>query len=768
SCLGLCLYDRRRFPPEVLLSILTLHPTAVIGTKVFDNLYYFPAQASGNAAGASAALEHMTYNLLEGVLTKKKLWASKNQLQGVLDNVNSAVSIKDEEGRYLLLNKEFERLFSVSSDKALGMTDMDLWPGEEAPGVLAANDDIALESKVPFRTEETFKTQDGSRTFLTVRAPLLDAQDRPYGLCWIATDITERARAEEAHRRAERNFRRIFDNAIEGIFVASRQGRFIEANPALARILGYASPEEMISKVRDIAGELFVDPSVWGCFLRQIEDLGSCNGLETQARRNDGQVIWISLNARKTDEDISGQACVEGTIQDLTARKLSEQRLNFYASHDTLTRLPNRSLFLTHLEKATERAKRRDYLFSVLFLDLDRFKAFNDNLGHLAGDKFLVEASRMLKENVRGLDSVARFGGDEFVVLLDDIDSPAETIRVAKRIREAFKTPFSVEGQGYVISVSIGIATSNIDYKHPEDLIRFASIAMRHAKEGGRDRFKAFKPKMLEHARHFLDIETDLRRALDNDEFVLEYQPIFRLDTGRVVGLEALVRWNHPVRGRVMPAEFIPVAEDTGLIIPLGRWILRQACRETAQALDVMPDGEEVLVAVNISGRQFSQPDLVEDIDSILKKSGLPARLLNLEITESVLMGTAEMNIKKLKRLKELGLGLSVDDFGTGYSSLNYLQRFSIDVLKIDRCFVSNMNTSHNDREIVRAIISLAHSLNMEVVAEGIEEHDQATVLRDLGCEYGQGFLVSRPVAMDMALKVAGGSRAQEIAGQGR
>ncbi|HWS55779.1 MAG TPA: EAL domain-containing protein [Pyrinomonadaceae bacterium] len=441
--------------------------------------------------------------------------------------------------------------------------------------------------------------------------------------------------------------------------------------------------------------------------------------------------------------------------------QLEESREHFRhaAFHDALTGLPNRALLSERLGSAIARARGAEgERFALLFLDLDRFKNVNDSLGHTIGDGLLVTIARRLENSVRSADTVARLGGDEFAILLEGVKSEADAAYMAERVQREMSTPFMLDGHEVFMTVSIGIAHGAAGYEHPEQVLRDADTAMYRAKAGGRACFEVFDSTMHARAVNLLRLENDLRRAVEREEFTVYFQPIVGLATGRLAGFEALVRWQHPERGFIPPSEFIPVAEDTRLIVPLGLWVLREACR---QVVSWQPAGPAPLtVSVNLSGRQFAQPDLVEQVGAILRETGLAPGRLRLEITESVVMEDAERAVAMLEQLKGLGVRLSIDDFGTGYSSLSYLHRFPLDTLKIDRSFVSQLDAGESRAELVRTIRTLAANMGLEVVAEGIETLGQLGRLAELGCEYGQGYLFARPLAPDAAeALVRGGTR---------
>ena len=432
---------------------------------------------------------------------------------------------------------------------------------------------------------------------------------------------------------------------------------------------------------------------------------------------------------------------------ELTERKRAEKLLAHTALHDSLTDLPNRVLFMDRLSQAMQRAKRRKgYKYAVLFLDLDRFKVVNDSLGHKIGDQLLIESSTRLAACLRGEDTVARFGGDEFVVLLEDIQDPGDAIRVAERIQNDLSIPYDLNGYRVIVFVSTGIVFGNPTYVLPDDIVRDADIAMYRSKGKGLGRYEIFDPSMLDRVMTRLELETDLRKALDNQEFVVHYQPILEMKTNQIIGFEALVRWQHPVKGLIPPAEFIPTAEETGLIIPLGYWVLDEACRQLHAWHSQYPADPPLTMNVNLSTRQCAQPDLIKKISTILKKNELDPRFLKLELTESLIIDESGSTATMLSDLRDMGIQVQIDDFGTGYSSLSYLHTLPVDTLKIDRSFISRLGLNSNNTEIVQTILSLAHSLGMKVIAEGVETNEQLSSLKDMNCEFVQGFLFAKPV----------------------
>ncbi|MEN8164205.1 MAG: EAL domain-containing protein [Acidobacteriota bacterium] len=488
-------------------------------------------------------------------------------------------------------------------------------------------------------------------------------------------------------------------------------------------------------------------------------------------------IVLTSLN----DDQLALQAVSEGaqdylvkieldqhllsrSIRYAIERNRAEQQLLHNAFHDTLTGLPNRALFGDRLEMALTVARRRPAgRFAVLFFDLDRFKNINDSLGHSVGDQLLVALARRLETIVRPGDTVARIGGDEFAILVNDMNDVSHAIQVAERILKGFEAPFTIETNEVFISASIGIAVHDMNTTDPEAMLRDADIAMYRAKASGKGRYEIFDPQMHASAVALLKIETDLRRAVDRGEFVMHYQPIVTLKDRRIKGFEGLVRWQHPEKGLVAPANFITVAEETGLIIPLGWWVMEQSCRQIREWQLRFPMTPPIFISVNVSGRLFVDNQVVEGILDILGRTGLPPESLRLEVTENVILEHSEAVMTKMQQLRAMGVQLSIDDFGTGYSSLSYLQRFQYDTLKIDRSFISGMEPGTDSQAIVETILSLASTLGIGVIAEGIETAEQMIKLRDLDCPQGQGFWLAKPLNTVMVEDLLGGDDTTRI-----
>jgi len=550
-------------------------------------------------------------------------------------------------------------------------------------------------------------------------------------------------REATAVSRSEKRFRALVQNASDVVLICNAAGTIVYQSPTAETAWGYAAD--------GIVGRPLLavvhpdDQSVFGELLEQLQHgAGSTRGIELRLRN--AHDAWCDVELVLTnllhEPDVAGLVV---TARDIAPRKAFEAQLVQQAFHDSLTQLPNRALFRDRFEQALVRASVRQGSVGLLYLDLDNFKLINDGLGHQAGDELLVEAAKRLRASVREVDTVARLGGDEFVILLG-LATETEAVQAAERIEQQFRVPFRVEGRDFVTTVSIGIALSDSSHEQPDILLRNADIAMYRAKAGGRARHVVFQAGMQTDSLSRLDLESELRQAVESGEMRVHYQPIVVLESGRVTEVEALVRWQHPTRGLLAPAEFISIAEESGLIVSIGQWVLEESCRRVAAWQLAFPAEPALMVSVNLSPRQFQQQNLVEQVGSALREAGLAPTSLKLEITEGAIMRDVEATIKTLWRLKDLGVQIAIDDFGTGYSSLAYLKRLPLDILKIDRSFIDGIGHDPEDTAIVRAIISMAKSLRLSVTGEGIETAEQAALLRGWECEQGQGYFFGRPL----------------------
>jgi diguanylate cyclase (GGDEF)-like protein/PAS domain S-box-containing protein len=547
-------------------------------------------------------------------------------------------------------------------------------------------------------------------------------------------------------KQAEAKYRSIFENAIEGIFQISRDGEYIRVNPAFATILGYSSPDSLIG-THSFIREVFAHQQQFYKMMDLLDKDYEINNFEAEVYRLDHSLIWILANIRAIlDSKKEHILYYEGSIVEITSFKETEEKLRYSASHDSLTNLWNRAFFVERLKQAIIQCQeQKGYHFSVLFLDLDGFKFINDSLGHGSGDQLLISIAKRLKLCLRNGDVLARLGGDEFTILLENVESLGEIQEIAERVLQALKKPFNLEGNQIFTGSSIGIVQSSSEYLLPSEVLRDADTAMYRAKQQGKGCYVVFDATMRTDALRRLKLQTDLRWAIELNQFQLHYQPIIDLETGEISGFEALLRWKHPHEGFISPAEFIPVAEEAGLIVDIGEWVLGEACRQLYQWKQKFNCHPRLRMSVNLSSQQFT-PDLSQKIDRILNETQVSGGELKLEITETALMSDPQLAITTLNELKNRNIKLCIDDFGTGYCSLGYLHQFPVDILKIDRSFVSQMFLDENKRELVKVIVTLAHSLGMDAIAEGIESKDQLYQLKSLQCQYGQGYYFSKPL----------------------
>jgi diguanylate cyclase (GGDEF)-like protein/PAS domain S-box-containing protein len=564
----------------------------------------------------------------------------------------------------------------------------------------------------------------------------------------LRQEIVERQRMEAALRQSEQRYALAARGANDGLWDIDLLTSEVYFSPRWKAMLGFAE-DEVGSRLDDWFTRVHPDDldEVKMKLAAHLDGALPHFENEHRLRHRDGSYRWVLSRGLAVRNAAGVPHRMAGSATDITERKRAEAQLLHDAFHDALTGLPNRALFVDRLEQAVRQTWRREgYGFAVLFLDLDRFKVVNDSLGHTTGDQLLVAIAQRLARILRAADTFARLGGDEFVILLDDVREAAEASIIAARLQEQLGLPFDLSGLEVVTSASIGIVLSGAGYERADDLLRDADIAMYRAKALGRARHEVFALSMRADALARLGWEADLRRALEREEFLVHYQPVVRLRTGRLFGFEALLRWQHPERGLILPGQFVPIAEDSGLIIAIDRWVMRAACRQLREWQGLFRLDPPLAVNVNLSSKHFTRPDLVEQIRQCLDEAGLGPASLRLEITESAIMENIDLATLILQQLHTLGVQIEIDDFGTGYSSLGYLVQLPADTLKIDRSFVSQMTDDAGKAEIVHTIVALAQNLRMSVIAEGIETHEQRAGLIALGCELGQGYLISRPV----------------------
>jgi diguanylate cyclase (GGDEF)-like protein/PAS domain S-box-containing protein len=548
----------------------------------------------------------------------------------------------------------------------------------------------------------------------------------------------------------ENLYRSAFDNAA-GLALVSPNGRWLTVNRALCEMLGYSDAELLSSSISDVS-----HPDDVGTVLVNIDKLltGTISSYQVELRylHKLGHPVWVLLSISLVRSYETHPSHLVFQVQNITERKQAEERLVHDVFHDALTGLPNRTLFMDRLNQAVERSRRRKgRVFAVLFLDLDRFKSINDTLGHMVGDQLLIEVARRMKTALRSTDTISRLGGDEFTILLEDLNDQDESVRIVERLQKELSQGFHLGNHDVLITASIGLALSTDGYESADEILRDADRAMYRAKASGKSRYELFDKTAQPVPASSQSLETDLALAIERRELTLHYQPIVCLRTGRLLAFEALARWQHPQSGLISPINFIPMAEETGFIGTLGKWVIREACRQLRYWHDRYPLHSGVSMCVNLSNKQFMQPDLIDQILGALQETRLAPGMLKLEITESGVMENIGAATVMLQQLRALGVEVAIDDFGTGYSSLSYLHRLPVNTLKIDRSFVTRMLENEDNAEIIKTIVTLARSLDMSIVAEGVETVEQAAQLRLLKCDAGQGYLFSKPTDADSA-----------------
>lgn len=835
------------------------------------------------AAEVSASLfeiggRQVVQQIVRDVTERKDAERAQSRFTAILEATTHMVAMADREGRALYINRAGRQMLGIPQSADVFEIHMSDLLSPESAKTLRREGFPTADRKGVWEAETVLRGAQGrqipaSQVLLGHRSP--NGQIEYYST--IARDITEQKRSERAIRDSEQRYRGLFEGVPMGLFRIARDGRMLDANLNLVRMLGYPDRESLLSISTT---DLYVDPQARRQWQQNMEQMGHVKDFECQVRRGDGGVIWVRSSTNAVRDDQGAILHYEGAVEDITDRKATEEALRrkeelflslvqnapdmiaildgegrilyespafervmgrapaerigrsafdyvhpddlsnvlevfhellkgpgktITAEHrarhadgtwrvleatgtnllhnpavqgivvnsrdvtdrkraldqllhgalfDPLTGLPNRALLIDRLERAVAAAQSRpNRKFAVLFLDLDQFKMINDSLGHTIGDRLLVQIGLALKTVLRPVDTIARLGGDEFVMLLDDVSEEEHAIRVAERVHEILKTPFHIGGHEIFTTTSIGVALSRPNLSEPDELLRDADTAMYRAKAQGRACHMVFDPAMHETALKWLKLETDLRRAVENQEFELLYQPILSLSKGDLIGFEALLRWRHPARGLLSPAEFLSVAEETGLIIPVGRFVIGQVCSQF-QTWANNGFQDPLIVSINLSNRQFFHSDLLDDLARIIRRTGVDPERLALEITEGILVHDAESAARRFQHLKEMKVQLFLDDFGTGYSSLSYLHRFPIDTLKIDRSFIAQLQSNAENREIVNAILNLGSSLGVHVIAEGIETAEQAAELRRLGCKLGQGYLFSRPVEVQQVPQI--------------
>lgn len=670
----------------------------------------------------------------------------------ILDSLVEGIYVVDERMEILSVNPALCAMSGYGNAELLGRDAHELLH-HTGPG----GGDYLREESPLYRTISTGQAHRISREMLWRRdgsglpveytcSPVRTA-GRVTGAVVVFRDIAARRRRERLTREREERFRVLFQNSSDIILVSDEKRTVRYASPSAERLMGQR-PEDLVgTPLLD-----YIHPDDVEAVVLATDEARRRGGLtpptELRWRRSDG--TWRM--SEMIGNNLFHEPTVRGmvlSIRDVTERKVLEEHIAYQAFHDSLTGLPNRSLFMDRLDHALKRSRRSKQAVATLFLDLDNFKVINDTLGHEAGDSLLVEISHRLRTCLRESDTASRFGGDEFTVLLEDVTGEQDAVRVAERIRGELREPFVLSGREVFVTASLGISLNIFGDEEPQDLLRHADIAVYSAKEAGRDRYSIFVPEMNARFTEQLILGNDLGRALERGEFVLLYQPKVLLSSGKIETVEALLYWDHPERGRLAPGQFIPIAEETGMIVPVGLWVLEEACRQT-KAWNELSRNVSVGVSVNLSVVQLRNPDFAEDVGRILTETGLPAQRLSIEITENLISDSSPLTAT-LAALKSLGVGLEMDDFGSGTSSLATLRRLPLDILKIDKDFVDGLKDKGDESRIVRAIVDLAHTLGLKVVAEGVETAGQLLLLREMGCEFAQGYHISRPLPADAA-----------------
>ena len=680
-------------------------------------------------------------------------------LRFIVQNSSEIVMVVDPDGTFRYASPAFGRILGYDPGEASGKNLFDLVHPDDVPRVLEGTKRVASRG-VPDGTdvvEYRFRHKDGSWKWMEGRVTDRQADPVVGGIVVNARDITERKGSEESLREAEQKYRTLVEQIPVVAYIDRADGSDtpLYTSPQIEGLIGY-TPEEG-SGVRLWREHLHSEDRerVLAADERFERADEKRFGAEYRLIAKDGSVVWVLEDAVLVKDATGSPLYWQGILYDITERKEAEKWLEHRTLHDLLTDLPNRLLLLDRLGHALARTEREGRgQVAVLFMDLDRFKVINDSLGHEAGDRLLVAVAERLKGYMRPEDTLARFSGDEFVVLVEDVESPEQAIRVAERIHtDVLESSFVLEGREIYVGTSVGIALGNARTKSAEDLLRNADMAMYRAKREGSG-YSMFDPALYEWAVRRLQLENDLRRAIEGEELVLHYQPIFDLDNQGVWGVEALVRWQHPERGLVMPEEFIPLGEETGLIAPMGRWVLEEACRRTKEWQQSYPSSAPLGVIVNFSATQLRHPDCVRSIEEALTTSGLDTGSLILDVTESTFLDVFENDTLPLKRIEKLGVKIFIDDFGTGYSSLSYLKRLPASALKIDKSFVAGLGEDSEDTAIVRMVVDLAHTLGLESIAEGVENEEQVRLLGGMGCKYAQGYYWQRPCTAEKLEKM--------------
>jgi diguanylate cyclase (GGDEF)-like protein/PAS domain S-box-containing protein len=647
--------------------------------------------------------------------------------------------LKDEAGHLVYYNKAFENVFAIDGGSLLGQSDAEWLPPLVADRV-RRHDQTVLATGAVMEVEEALPSQAGTRHWLVLKFPLKSESGRKL-LGAVAMDISERRRREATLLRMAA----IMESSHDAVISTTPDGIVTSWNAGARETYGYTAAE-MEGRPVSILEPLEREGEI-AEILQRVRSGEDVVRYETVRLRKDASLVEVAVAVSPIRDENGEIAGVSSIARDISDQKRAQELIVFQTFHDSLTGLPNRSLLMERLNLCLSNSRRTGKRLALLFLDLDLFKAINDGFGHQAGDTVFQEIGQRLIQCVRDDDTVARIGGDEFAVLLPEISKADDAVVVAKKLLEAVAQPLAIGGRRADVTTSIGVSVYPDDGADAEALLRSADHAMARAKEMGRNNFQLSIPELTDEAVQRLTLQAGLRQAIEKDELVLHYQPVLSLTTGRIVSMEALVRWQHPEKGLVMPGAFIDVAEKAGMMVSLGDWVLSRAARQARRWHDA--GFTDLRIATNLSPSQFHERNLVTNLQRTLSETGLRPETLEIEITEGVAMEDAEVTVANLLALRDLNVGVSIDDFGTGYSSLSYLKRFPVTTLKIDRSFVTDVVTNSADAGIVRAVVAMAHGLKLNVIAEGVETKEQFAYLRESGCDALQGYWFSRPLAVD-------------------
>ncbi len=684
------------------------------------------------------------------VLRTEELKLSETKYKTIFENLQDVYFETNSEGIVLELSPSVEIASQYSRDELIGENILSLYDNEKTRKDFLSR--IEREGKIS-DFEMTLSDKDGTPLPCSITAKIIKSDDgRTIKFCGSIRNIYDRKNAEAALKKSEERYRSLVSNIPVGLYRYSLDsgGSYITVNEAMVNILGYNSIESLL---QTHPNDLYINQHEKETFFNQLLHRGKVISSEIQVKKKNGDLLWTAITAYVYKNRHGIIQYIDTMIEDISSRKNAENTVKRLSYYDFLTELPNRKMFLYRLKQALASSKRNNNFSGIIILDLDRFKTINDTLGHQLGDMFLQHVAQRIRETVRDEDTVARIGGDEFAIIFSEISPTLEEAgriiqNISEKIRMDLSQPFLIEEHELYITASIGIAMFPGTSDNAEEVLKHASTAVNRVKEGERNRCLFYLPSMQQSVNKRVTLEKELRVALTDNQFQLFYQPQTNF-SGRIIGAEALIRWTHPEKGIVSPAEFIPVAEESGLILPIGDWVLQTACSHLKKWKDLNILGDLKYVSINVSPLQFSQTDFSDNVKQTLTATDLPASLLSIEITEGVAIDNLDDTIKKMKSLKELGISFSIDDFGTGYSSLSYLNRLPIDQLKIDRSFVTNIADGSSFSSIVATIIVMAKSMGFSVVAEGVETEGELEFLIDKDCNIFQGYYFSKPLPHD-------------------